>query len=297
MPKGPVIWGEYDQAGLDRAYDQMAWAPNFKQLHARRLALAAAARDRLGTPLRASYGPGPIEGIDIHRSKATTAPVIVFVHGGGWMNGSATDYAHYAEVATQAGAHYAIPDFASVADTGGDLTVLVRQVQAAIAWLYHHAGDFGGDRERFYLCGHSSGAHLASSALVAGWDDFPGISAEIVKGSVLCSGMYDLAPVRHTNRSRQVDFSDAVIDGLSAVRHVDHLSSPVTLLYGTAESPEFQRQSQHFAELIRMAGKSVSLRAAPHYNHFEMTDSFAHPYEAAGRALLEMVGLAPGGAL
>ena len=37
------------------------------------------------------------------------------------------------------------------------------------AWVYRNAASFGGDAERLYVCGHSSGGHLAGVLLTTDW--------------------------------------------------------------------------------------------------------------------------------
>ena len=44
------VFLDYDQAGLDRAYDQAAWAPNRQEVLERRAAASEAMRARLGEP-------------------------------------------------------------------------------------------------------------------------------------------------------------------------------------------------------------------------------------------------------
>ena len=61
------------------------------------------------------------------------------------------------------------------------------------------------------------------------------------------SGMYDLTPVRLSARSNYVAFDDATVAALSPMRHLDRLHAPVTVAYGTCETPEFQRQNREFA--------------------------------------------------
>jgi arylformamidase len=56
-PKGPLVWLDMDQKELDDAYDQLVYAPNRDQLTKRRIANSAAARARIGEPLRFAYGP------------------------------------------------------------------------------------------------------------------------------------------------------------------------------------------------------------------------------------------------
>src|SRR5262252_9807988 len=93
--KGPLVFMNYDQIELDAAYDQSAWAPMSAQIQSRRASNSADVRRRLGNPRRESYGPTQIEKLDIFRTKAANAPTLIFVHGGAWLNGSASEY-HFA---------------------------------------------------------------------------------------------------------------------------------------------------------------------------------------------------------
>jgi arylformamidase len=76
-------------------------------------------------------------------------------------------------------------------------------------------------------------------------------------------------------------------------RHLDRLAAPVALVYGTAETPEFQRQSRDFATAVRAVGKPVSLFAMEGYNHFDVWEQLANPYSLFGRAVLEQMHLRP----
>ena len=50
--KGPRVWLDMDQAELDAAYDQAAYAPNRDQLVARQALNSEGVRARLGAPQR-----------------------------------------------------------------------------------------------------------------------------------------------------------------------------------------------------------------------------------------------------
>jgi arylformamidase len=113
MPKrGPPVFLDYDQAELDAAYDQAAYAPNRDQLIKRRISDSEGARHRIGEPGRAAYGAAEIEQLDIYRTGRAAAPVFIFIHGGAWRSGRSRDFATPAEMFTAAGAHYVVPDFA-----------------------------------------------------------------------------------------------------------------------------------------------------------------------------------------
>jgi len=182
----------------------------------------------------------------------------------------------------RAGAHFAVLDFNNVLETRGDLMVMADQVRRAVAWVIDNARQFGGDPGRVYVSGTSSGAHLGGVVATSG---FP------VRGYVLASGMYDLRGPRLSKRSSYVAFSDESEDMLSPQRHLSRISAPIVLLYGSLETPEFQRQSRDFAAALMSAGKPVGLIAAEGYNHFELTETLGNPYGPVGRAVLEQMGL------
>jgi arylformamidase len=297
MPeKGPPVFLDHDQAALDAAYDQAAYALNREQLIERRIADSAMARRRIGEPERVAYGPAEIERLDIYRSRLVAAPVFVFIHGGAWRSGRSKDFATPAEMFLRAGAHYVVPEFAWVQDVGGDLMVLADQVRRATAWVHENIARFGGDPNGLYIGGQSSGGHLAAVALTTDWQCQFGLPADIIKGGMCISGMYDLTPVRLSARSRYVRFDDATIAALSPIRHLDRLWAPLVVAYGTRETPEFQRQNREFAAAIEAARKKVRLLVGEHYNHFELPETLGNPYGLLGRAALDLMGLTTEGA-
>jgi arylformamidase len=217
--------------------------------------------------------------------------VSIFVHGGAWRAGLAKNYAYAAEMFVDAGAHYVVPDFNNVLETGGDLMVMAEQVRRAVAWVYRNAKSFGGNPERLYVCGHSSGGHLTGVLLTTDWQKDFGLPPTLIKGGVCGSGMFDLKPVRLSKRSSYVKFTDEIEEKLSAQRHIDRLVAPVALVHGTLETPEFQRQSRDFAAAVKAAGKPVTLAVMEGYNHFAVMEQLGNPYSLFGRAVLTQMGL------
>jgi arylformamidase len=290
--KGPIVWLDMDQKELDDAYDQEVYAPNRDVVVARRIANSAIARKILGEPLREAYGPTEIEKLDIFRTDRPNAPINIFIHGGAWRRNMASDYSVLAEPFVRAGAHYVILDFINVDQAGGSLFPMVEQVRRAIIWVYRNAKSFGGDPERIYLSGHSSGAHLGGVMVTTDWERH-GMPRNLIKGALLASGMYDLKPVRLSKRSAYVKFTDEMEQELSAIRHLEFLNAPLVLGHGTRETPEFQRQTREFAAAVRAAGKSAELIVGEGYNHFEFLETLANPYGLLGRAALKQMELIP----
>ena len=132
---------------------------------------------------------------------------------------------------------------------------MAQQVRSAVAWVYRNAARFGGDPARLYITGHSSGAHLAGCALVTDWPNEFGLSANILKGGLVASGMYDLKPVRLSKRSRYVKFTDEIEQALSSQRHLDQLNAPINIfIHGGAWRNGQARDSAYLAETFINAG-------------------------------------------
>jgi arylformamidase len=288
--KGPLVWLDMDQQALDDAYDQVVYAPNRDQVHKRNQFNSDRVRTRLGAPKRLPYGKKPIEQLDVFVTNKPNAPIMVFIHGGAWRQRAVKDYAFMAEMYVRAGAHWVGLDFDGVEGTNSDLLPMADQVRRAVAWVYSNAKSFGGDPNRIYVSGQSSGAHLGGCVVTTDWKDY-GVPNDVVKGALLCSGMYDLKPVRLSKRSDYVAFTDESEEKLSSQRRLDRLNCPLIVAYGTYETPEFQRQNREFAEAVKKAGKPVTLLVAEGYNHFEMGEMMANPLSLLGSAVLEQMKL------
>jgi arylformamidase len=288
--KGPLVWLDLDQQDLDDAYDQPVYAFNADNIRERREANNEKVLAIIGNPQRVAYGPAEIEKVDIYKTRRPNAPVLIFIHGGGWRNGRSAQAASLAEPFVRAGAHFIAVDFNNVLETKGNLFPMVDQCRRAVGWVYRNAVSFGGDPEQLYLCGHSSGGHLAGCVVIADWAK-EGLPLTILKGALLGSGMYDLKAPRLSKRGNYVKFTDEMEEALSAQRHLDRVHTPLVLTHGSLETPEFQRQSRDFYAALKAAGKPAQLLLGKGYNHYETQETLGNPYGFMGRAAMEMMKL------
>lgn len=293
-PRGPSVWLDMDQAELDDAYTNRVYAPNIDRIAEQIELRNIEAKARLRLPMVFPYGTGPMETLTVYRADRADAPVMVYLHGGTWRFGTADQYAYLAEAFVHRGASMALVDFNGVEEAENGLSTLARQVRDAVAWVYRNAQRFGGDPERIFVSGHSSGGHLAGLALTTNWPESYGLPDTIVKGGMCASGMYDLDPVRLSWRGAYLNLTDDMVEALSPERHVGNLRAPLIVAYGTYETPEFRRQGEDFAAAAEAAGKPVQLIAGRGYNHFEIRDTLANPFGLLGHAALTQMNLAPG---
>jgi len=286
---GSTVFLDYDQAELDRQYDQRAWALNAVEVIERYAAESNNARARLGSPRTFAYGKTPAETIDVYPADRRDAPMHVFIHGGAWRSLSKHESAFAAETFVNAGAHFVAVDFALLPEVS--LAEMVGQVRRAVAWIYGNAEQLGGDRERLFLSGHSSGGHLAAAILTTDWPGQFLLPATVIKGGLCVSGIYDLHPVRLSTRNAYVRLGVETEREFSPCRFVDHLACPIVLAYGEFESDEFKRQSRTFASLIERTGRDVRLIEGCDFNHFEIIETLAEPTGLLGRIALAQMQL------
>jgi arylformamidase len=274
---------------LDASYDQLAYAPNRDQIVGRYGKASEAARARLGLPRRLSYGAAEIEQLDLYPTRRPNAPVEIFIHGGAWCGGLAADYGFPAEMFVAAGVHFVVLDFVWIQDAAEGLWTIVDQVRRAIVWVHENAGDFGGDPDRLFIAGHSSGAHLAAVLLTTNWSGDFGLPTNLIKGGLCASGMYDLKPIRLSARSSYVTIDDRTERELSPQRHIANIHAPLIVARGSLETPEFLRHARDFSRMAAEAGKPVESLTLDGYNHFEVLETFGNSYGSLGRAALAQI--------
>lgn len=272
------VFRHYTQAELDRNYDQRGWVANAAEVIARYAVSSTATRQRRKFET-ASYGPSAAEALDIFACGKAGTPTLIFIHGGAWQNFTKDDFSLVADGFIDHGINVVVVNFAKIAAVR--LPGMVEQVRRAITWTRANAAGFNADPGRLYICGQSSGAHLAASALVAPC----GTPTEGVRGLILISGPYDLEPVLLSARASYVKLDSAEAAALSPQRHVARLTCPVWMFYGEHDTDEFQRHSREMSEAIRQAGLLAGLTRLNGLNHFETVEELGKPDSPIAQAI------------
>lgn len=281
------VFRDYDQAELDRQYNQRAWVANADEYIRRYATVSEAVRARLGEPESIGYGATVAETFDLYRTARSPAPLAIFLHGGAWQRLSKRESAFAAEAFVRAGAHFAALDFAAV--PAARLADLVDQVRSAVAFIYREAERLGVARNRIHLVGHSSGGHLAACAMTTDWASL-GVPQPI-NGGLCVSGIYDLRPVRLSARNEYMRLDDASEEALSPQRHVDRLACPLIVAAAEFDAPEFRRQARDFAAAAARAGVEVRHVEGTGFNHFDVIDTLADPQGVLGKLIFEQMEL------
>jgi arylformamidase len=283
---GRPVFLEYSQEQLNQAYDQSVWAPQVNELLAYDASSSAAVRKTM-PPRTVRYGKSEIEQADIFAApNARGAPVLVYIHGGAWLLNSRLDASFPAPTVVGRGAIHFVPDYANAKQAR--LPEMIEQVRGAVEWAVRNAATFGGDPERVYIAGHSSGGHLASCALITDWAS-RGLPADTIKGGLLMSGMFDMHPVALSSRNDYLKLTPGDVQAASAMRHLDRITCPIAIASADLDSPEFKRQSKVFADALAGMGWLASRTTVFAANHFQEPQRLAAPGSELSKALFSLM--------
>jgi arylformamidase len=243
-----------------------------------------AVRDQFQHELNVAYGPDPKQVLDIyHPAQAGPAPVLVFLHGGGFRNGAPANEGYLGGPILARGAIYVamgyrlLPD-ARHADSYDD-------VERGLLWLHEHIAEHGGDPSRIFLSGTSAGAILVAGIALRPWAAQPGLPDDLIKGLVLFSGFYDLD---HHVPDGEVD--------LSRYRLVHNIARtpPHIIVSNTVDEsafPDAPAQAEALVAALKAKGASVERFVQPEADHFTSPRSLADGSGAVFEAVTRMMRL------
>ena len=238
---------------------------------------SAAVRASVRCDLDVAYGAGDRETLDIlYPERDGPVPLIVFLHGGYWLSMTKDSYAFIGKNFVASGAAFAVIGFGLCPDI--TLAHMVGQVERAIGHLWDRADEYGLDRSRFYLAGHSSGGHLAAMVLGGGVSGNPPVPPETFKASVIVSGLFDLAPIARTYINNYIRLDDAGVSALSPLHHLPAKGAkmgPLILGTGELELAEYHLHQARYAAAWVENGHALEMCDAAGYHHFDV------PYDLA----------------
>ena len=210
----------------------------------------------------AQYGPDARNRLDVWAASATGAPVLVFVHGGGFVGGDKTRpgvhfYDNIASWAVRNG--MAAVNITYRLAPGHTYPAVIEDITAALTWVRANITAHGGDPARIILMGQSAGAAHVADYLARNAAS-PGVAA-----AVLVSGVYDAAsyPPGPT-ASAYYGGDPAVLAQRSALPGLSRLRIPVLLANAALEPQPFRDQGA----LLRARLPTARFLDLAGHNHF-----------------------------
>lgn len=243
-------------------------------------------------PVTVEYSPGLTEDLYLPAERGEV-PLVVMVPGGGWTTADPSGFTGLATSLAAAGIA-AAPTHIRASQDGVVYPIPVEDVLCAVAGAVAETVAQGFDPGPVAVLGHSSGAHLASLAVLA-FDDFaPECLSPVVEPDALVglAGPYDIGRITQYSSELFAAGPDEDPDTWAAANPVLRTDLradvPVLLLNGDSDAvvaPEFAEQ---FAEALEDAGNPTTLEVIPGADHFSI---FA-PYVVGEPIARWLLGLA-----
>lgn len=237
-----------------------------------------------------AYGEGPRRKLDVYAPVSAgnrSLPVIVFLYGGSWANGTREGYRFAARALAAAGFITVVPDYRLVPEVY--FPAFIEDCAAAVRWARARAQDYGGDPDRIVLVGHSAGAYNA--AMLALDPKFLGADREAIKGFAGLAGPYDFLP-----------FDGAVTtttfgrwpkpDETQPIHHADASAPPTLLLHGQDDGTVWPKNSISLDRKLRSLGVASELRIYPDLGHAGIVTAFAKPFRGKAPVLADVTAFA-----
>jgi len=237
-----------------------------------------------------AYGKHERQKLDVLTpEKAKDAPVVIFIHGGGWIRGDKKIYQYVQrrlarEKIVTVSANYrlcpeaAFPDFIH---DGADV----------VAWTTNNITDKGGNPSEIYLMGHSAGAHtVAMLGLNETYLEKVGVNRSCIKGIIPIAAPLML-------KASQIPelafvFGNAKDDEMWPLAFIDGNEPPFLLLQGALDPLIQPIHSQAAETMIKAKGGKVTTHVFENHDHMTIIGAFSNKYESKGdvvKPILELI--------
>lgn len=236
-------------------------------------------------------------------------PVVVWVHGGGWMAGSKNAVDHKPAAFTAKGFVFVAMNYRFVPHV--TMETIVRDVAKSVGWVHANIARHGGDPDRIFLMGHSAGAQLAALLCVdSRYIEAEGVPRSAIKGCVPVDGdTYDVPLQVATATARRLSLKQPAPKmghpekfgnlqkqrELSAVNHVAPFKGiPPFLLIHVADHTDTTAQAYRLWAALDQARIAATLFGAEGTDHVKLDRDLGLEGDAATRAVFEFVAKALG---
>jgi len=153
--------------------------------------------------LNVAYGSGPNETFDTFTPASGTEalPTVIWVHGGAWISGKASNVDPYIRILASKG--YTTVSLNYTISPEANYPVAINELNNALAYLVENAAEYHIDPDRLVIAGDSAGANYASQlGVITTNPDYakllgitPALKPAQLRGVVLNCGIYDVSGI------------------------------------------------------------------------------------------------------
>lgn len=206
---------------------------------------------------------------------ARAEPVVVFFYGGRWTHGARDEFRFVGQALAASGFVAVVPEYRHYPAV--KFPAFVEDAARAVRWTQREIARYGGDPDRIFLMGHSSGAHLAAMlALNPAFLAEAGADRAKLKGMIGLAGPYDFLPL--TDSDLRDMFGPPERYELSQpVTFADGENPPLLLLHGEDDATVSVRNTRSLAAQVARAGGPVETMIYPEMSHAWIVATLAAP--------------------
>lgn len=219
------------------------------------------------------------------------APVIVFFYGGGWEDGERGDYFFVRSALASRGFTTLIPDYRVYPEVR--FPGFVEDAAAAMRWTVDHIAEFGGDRRRLIVMGHSAGAHIAAMlAFDRKWFASVNLDARIELSAMIgLTGPYDFLPL-HSRTLKQIFGPEKDLADTQPISFVDARAPPAFLATAKKDRTVQPGNTIRLAERIKCVGGEAEIKLYDRVDHRTLVGALERPLRFLAPVLDDVVGFA-----
>lgn len=237
----------------------------------------------------AAYGSGPRQQLDVYTPRAATgpAPVVVFFYGGTWNSGARERYAFVGEALASRGIVAVIADYRLYPQVR--YPAFLEDGAQAVAWTVREIDRFGGNPDRLFVMGHSSGAYNAAMiALDPRWLATVGLSPRILDGWIGLAGPYDFLPIQNPDVKPVFHHPDTPPES-QPINHVESGLPPALLVASRNDDlVNPVRNTGGLGEKLRAAGVPVKTVYYANTSHTSLIGAMSRPLRMLAPVLDEV---------
>jgi len=270
-----AIYKQYDQASLDREYNNRAKVANFEEYLELYASESAKTRETFKCGLDVPFGDSADELLDIffpHNELNDSSPLLpihVFFHGGYWKALSKNEFSFVANAFAPKNAITIVVNYALIPEI--TMSALIDQCRKSLVWVWSNADSFHGDKNRINISGHSAGGHIVAMLMATHWRVHDNsLPADLIKSGCGISGLYNLEPIRLCFLNDDLNLSEQDVVRNSPVRQNPDSMGNLVLPLGALEGDEFLSQSNALVEAWRTDNSQPSVVLMPEQDHFSI---------------------------
>lgn len=232
---------------------------------------------------------------------AKNAPVVFWIHGGGWQAGDKSDVQVKPKAFNEKGYVFVSTNYRLLPQV--PMETIMADIAKSIAWVHDHIAEFGGDPNRVIVGGHSAGAQIA--ALICTdekWIGAEGLKLSMFRGCIPVDGdTYDIPAIIETEETRRrahgmslPTFGHRQKFGNDPLKHIEfstvtHIASgkgipPFYVMY-VASHPYTSIQAQRLDDELKKSRIETHMYGAAESTHNKVNADIGEPDDPGTAAL------------